>query len=276
MAHTEFKQLRIWKSCWLLAGLVHEQSAFMAEPAGTSLRRLALSLLGDLERFFAIIETEDKPEAMLVAADTLLKLEEEIFHLHKLDELSATQWVTVLPQLDVCKNLVTGYHAHYSSLVSRMNAVSDEEREISNFQTQLQTSNTMNTNTEVNAVSIIGRTGVNPRITNFKSGLKRATFVVASFQKPGHPEELSKKTNWVKIVAYGYVAEQAEKYLSKGQMLSIQGKISDRDTTDSKGNVKTVTEVVAHSLRLISPDKKSAVKKETVIKNIQLAQRKAG
>jgi single-strand DNA-binding protein len=58
-------------------------------------------------------------------------------------------------------------------------------------------------------------------------------------------------TEWHDIVAWRALAERAEKQLKKGSQVFIEGKLTHRKYQDKEGNDKYVTEVVAHSFRIL-------------------------
>lgn len=51
------------------------------------------------------------------------------------------------------------------------------------------------------------------------------------------------ETNWHNLVAWGKVADIAEKYLGKGAEVAIEGKLVSRSFTDREGAKKYVTEI---------------------------------
>ena len=58
-------------------------------------------------------------------------------------------------------------------------------------------------------------------------------------------------TQWHNVVAWGKVAEIAEKYLTKGKEVAVEGKLVNRSYNDKEGNKKYITEVVVNELLLI-------------------------
>lgn len=59
------------------------------------------------------------------------------------------------------------------------------------------------------------------------------------------------ETQWHLIVAWGKVAEIAEKYLDKGSEIAIEGKLINRSYTDKEGVKKYITEVELNELLLL-------------------------
>ena len=57
-------------------------------------------------------------------------------------------------------------------------------------------------------------------------------------------------TDWHNIkLPFKYMAESAEKYLKKGSLVYIDGKIKTRSYDDKDGNKKYITEIVAENIR---------------------------
>jgi len=95
-----------------------------------------------------------------------------------------------------------------------------------------------------NKVQLIGNLGGNPEVRTLDSGRKLARFSVATneFYHNANGEKV-KETQWHNLVAWGKVAEIAEKYLTKGSEVVVEGKLVSRNYTDKEGNKKYVTEV---------------------------------
>jgi single-strand DNA-binding protein len=66
------------------------------------------------------------------------------------------------------------------------------------------------------------------------------------------------ETTWHNLVAWGKVAEIAEKYLTKGKEVAVEGKLINRSYTDKDGNKKYVTEVEVNEILMFGGDKPTA------------------
>lgn len=95
-------------------------------------------------------------------------------------------------------------------------------------------------------VAILGFVGKDPDIRTFSENFKVAELSVAvskSFKnKEGNWEE---KTSWFNCKAYNYIATRVEKYIRKGQIVTIFGDIEIESYTNTTGqNVsKTVINI---------------------------------
>jgi len=59
------------------------------------------------------------------------------------------------------------------------------------------------------------------------------------------------ETTWHNLVAWGKVAELAEKYLTKGKEIAIEGKLINNSYTDKEGNKKYSTEVQVSEILML-------------------------
>lgn len=110
-----------------------------------------------------------------------------------------------------------------------------------------------------NGVNLIGRTGIDPIIRTFDNGVKLAKFPLAINETIMEAEGKAVKTQWHQIVAWGKKAELIEKFVSKGQMLAVDGKLINRLIKDRKsGEQKKITEIQVNEILLINPNKKAS------------------
>jgi single-strand DNA-binding protein len=65
------------------------------------------------------------------------------------------------------------------------------------------------------------------------------------------------ETQWHNLVAWGKVAEIAEKFLEKGREVAIEGKLVNRNYTDKEGTKRYITEILVNELLLLG-EKKTA------------------
>ena len=90
----------------------------------------------------------------------------------------------------------------------------------------------------VNKVIIIGNLGRDPEIKYTQSNVPVANFSVATSEswKDKNTGEWQEKTEWHRIVAWRHLAERAEKYLSKGKQVYIEG-----SSRPASGRTRTAT-----------------------------------
>lgn len=103
----------------------------------------------------------------------------------------------------------------------------------------------------VNKVILVGRLGTDPELRSTPSGAQVCALSIATSEtwvKDGKREE---KTEWHRVVLWGRQAELAQKYLKKGRMVYIEGKLQTRSWQDQQGQKRYTTEIVANNLQFI-------------------------
>jgi len=104
-----------------------------------------------------------------------------------------------------------------------------------------------------NKVQLIGHLGQLPEIKTIADGKKVAHLCVATNETYKNVKgEKVNETQWHNVVAWGKLAEIAEKYLVKGIEVAIEGKLINRSYTDKKGIKRNVTEIMANELLILT------------------------
>jgi single-strand DNA-binding protein len=106
----------------------------------------------------------------------------------------------------------------------------------------------------VNKVILVGRVGKEPEVRNFESGSTQATFsmVTSETYKDRTTGEKKEITDWHNIVLWRGLAEIAQKYVHKGDMLYIEGKLRTR-SWEKDGVTRYTTEVIGDSMQMLTP-----------------------
>jgi len=108
-----------------------------------------------------------------------------------------------------------------------------------------------------NKVQLIGNLGAKPEIRTTESGKKLARFSLATNEDYRNAKgEKVRETQWHNLIAWGKVADIAEKYLDKGSEIAMEGKLINRSYNDKEGNKKYVTEVQVNEVLMLG-DKSS-------------------
>jgi single-strand DNA-binding protein len=103
-----------------------------------------------------------------------------------------------------------------------------------------------------NKVQLIGHLGAKPEVKQTENGKKLASFSIATSESYKNAKgERVTDTQWHRVVAWGKVAEIAEKYLDKGREIAVEGKLINRSYTDKEGVKKYVTEIQISELLLL-------------------------
>ena len=112
----------------------------------------------------------------------------------------------------------------------------------------------------VNKVTLLGRLGKDPVLKHFSENNVIAEFSLATTENYKDKEgKWVEVTDWHNIkLPFKWMAESAEKYLKKGSLVYIEGKIKTRSYDDKDGNKKYITEIVAENLRRLDKKEGSA------------------
>jgi single-strand DNA-binding protein len=103
-----------------------------------------------------------------------------------------------------------------------------------------------------NKVQLIGHVGSKPQARNFDGDKKMVRFSVATNESYRNAEGVKvTDTQWHNLVAFGKVADIAEKYLDKGTEVALEGKLVNRNYTDKEGVKRYVTEIHISELLLL-------------------------
>ncbi|WGL61337.1 single-stranded DNA-binding protein [Pigmentibacter sp. JX0631] len=103
----------------------------------------------------------------------------------------------------------------------------------------------------VNKVILVGRLGQEPDMRSTTSGQQVCTLSIATSEtwtKDGNKEE---RTEWHRVVLWGRQAELAHKYLKKGRLVYIEGKLQTRSWQDQQGQKRYTTEIVANNMQFL-------------------------
>jgi single-strand DNA-binding protein len=104
----------------------------------------------------------------------------------------------------------------------------------------------------VNKVILVGNVGKDPEIRHLDSGVVVANFPLATSETyTAKNGERVTTTEWHNIVLWRGLAEVAEKYVKKGQLLYIDGKIRTRSYDDKEGNKRYMTEIYGDTMRML-------------------------
>src|SRR5471032_221195 len=103
----------------------------------------------------------------------------------------------------------------------------------------------------INKVILVGHLGKDPEIRHLEGGVAVASFPLATtetFNKDGRKVE---QTEWHNIVLWRSLADVAAKFLQKGKLVYIEGKLRTRSFEDKEGVKKYTTEIVAENFTML-------------------------
>lgn len=107
----------------------------------------------------------------------------------------------------------------------------------------------------VNKVILVGNVGKNPELRYIEGKRAYATFSLATNEpayRAANGAEVPERTEWHNIVMWDAAAETAERYVTKGTKLYVEGKLRTRTWQDFNAIKRTVTEVHVEYFDILS------------------------
>ena len=110
-----------------------------------------------------------------------------------------------------------------------------------------------------NYCTFVGNAGRAPEIRTTADGTQIASFSLAvstwSREAEGVANAKAKATKegepiWLRIVAFGKLAETVEKFVKKGSQVLVAGRLSVREYTTKDGKERTAVEILAQSIEV--------------------------
>lgn len=115
----------------------------------------------------------------------------------------------------------------------------------------------------LNKAQIIGRVTQDPEIRQTSTGRYVATINMATNRSwKSENGEKNEAVDYHRVVLLGRLAEIAQKYVTKGKLIYIEGRIQTRNWEKDDGTKKYVTEIIAQSLQLGPGGEKKEIKEE--------------
>jgi single-strand DNA-binding protein len=104
----------------------------------------------------------------------------------------------------------------------------------------------------INKAILVGRLGADPEVRYTPDGAMVTNFRIATDEqwKDKNGEKVQ-KTEWHKIVAFGKLAEICGKYLVKGKLVYLEGRIQTKAWDDKEGVKRYTTEIIASTMQML-------------------------
>ncbi len=100
----------------------------------------------------------------------------------------------------------------------------------------------------LNKIVIMGRLTRDVELRHTGSGTAVAGFTLAVDRDYQEKDSQEKQADFIDVVAWRHTGEFAAKYLSKGRMAVVSGRLQIRSWTDKEGNKRKTAEVVADNV----------------------------
>lgn len=105
----------------------------------------------------------------------------------------------------------------------------------------------------INKVILVGNLGKDPEVRHLEGGAVVAKFPLATSETYKTKEgQRVDQTEWHNVVMWRGLAESAEKYLRKGSLVYLEGKIRTRSWDDKEGNKRYATEIIADTMTMLN------------------------
>lgn len=103
----------------------------------------------------------------------------------------------------------------------------------------------------VNKVILVGHLGKDPEVRHLEGGTTLVNFPLATSETYNKDGRKIEQTEWHNIVMWRGLADVAAKYLQKGKLVYIEGKLRSRNFEDKEGNKRYITEIVAENFTML-------------------------
>ena len=109
-----------------------------------------------------------------------------------------------------------------------------------------------------NLVRLTGNLGFDPEVREIAAGRKVARLSLATNETYTNAAgERVTDTQWHTVVAWGRIADQVQRLLTKGTPVSLEGRLVHRSYTGKEGMKRYITEIVLSDFKVIAYAKKS-------------------
>lgn len=100
----------------------------------------------------------------------------------------------------------------------------------------------------LNKIIVMGRLGRDPELRRTQAGTAVASFSLAVDRDFKDKTTGERACDWIDVVAWRQTGEFAARYLTKGRMVVVEGRLQMRDYTARDGSKRRAAEVVADSV----------------------------
>ena len=101
----------------------------------------------------------------------------------------------------------------------------------------------------INKVILIGHVGSDPEVRYTPSGASITSFSLATNEVwINDDKEKQERVEWHSIIAWNKLADFSKEYLSKGQLIYIEGRLQTRSWIDKEENSRRITEIICTTI----------------------------
>lgn len=106
----------------------------------------------------------------------------------------------------------------------------------------------------VNKCMFIGNLGADPE-TRQTAGGSVTKFRLAVNERRKNGDEWVDHTEWVRVVCFGKLAENVQKFCQKGKQVYVEGRIQTQKWQDKDGKDQYTTEIIAQEIKFLGGKK---------------------
>ena len=104
----------------------------------------------------------------------------------------------------------------------------------------------------MNKAILVGRLTRDPELRNTNSGVAVVSFTVA-VNRPFTSNSGEREADFINCIAFNKQAENLSRYIKKGGLVGVEGRIQSRSYTAQDGSKRYVTEVVCENVQFLEP-----------------------
>ncbi|QEC77440.1 single-stranded DNA-binding protein [Mucilaginibacter ginsenosidivorax] len=121
----------------------------------------------------------------------------------------------------------------------------------------------------INKVILVGHLGKDPELRTLDGGVSVTSFPLATSETYNKDGRKVEQTEWHNIVMWRGLADMAAKFLQKGKLVYIEGKLRTRSFEDKDGIKKYTTEVVAENFTMLGRKSDFDTETNKLTKNVE-------
>ncbi|MBU1131533.1 single-stranded DNA-binding protein [Patescibacteria group bacterium] len=125
---------------------------------------------------------------------------------------------------------------------------------------------------DVNKAIVLGRLIKDPVAKSLPTGAEISIFTLATnyVWKDAKSKEKKENVEFHPVVCWGRIAKVANKYLTKGSQIYLEGRLKTRNWEDKSGQKHYKTEIVASEMNMLGGGKKKEEKKQDELANEEI------
>lgn len=108
----------------------------------------------------------------------------------------------------------------------------------------------------LNRVVLIGRLTRQPELRMTPNATPVTSLTLAVDRRPNQSGQ--RETDFIDVILFGKLAEVTCKYMDKGRLVAVEGRLQTRSFETKDGQKRKVWEVVADNIQFLSPKPKNA------------------